>query len=180
MRKMESCCGAWPVDDAIALAMTWPSYSRPRVGWDLSEWSEVKLHRLREPPLSLPLPRSTGHKLQTLHVLKVLSEEAHGPNTRKGPRGNSAMASAAVISSSPPLTAESSRSAQRAMDQDDEDDLLAIRLTAAGDTTELERDYADDLEDLVACVHSTRSVPLPAGTLTNSCNTQPVFRLLSI
>lgn len=68
------------------------------------------------------------------------------------------MASAAVIASSHPLTA-SSRSAQRAMDHDDENDLLAIRITAPGDATELERDYADDLEDLVACVHSTRSVP---------------------
>ncbi|KWU45553.1 hypothetical protein RHOSPDRAFT_32858 [Rhodotorula sp. JG-1b] len=60
------------------------------------------------------------------------------------------MASAAVISSSHPLTAESSRSAQQAMDQDDENDLLAIQITAPGDVTELERDYADDLEDLVA------------------------------
>jgi hypothetical protein len=69
------------------------------------------------------------------------------------------MASAAVISTSHPLTAESSRSAQRAMDQDDDNDLLAIRIIAPGDATDLERDYTDDLEDLVACVHSTRSVP---------------------
>lgn len=84
------------------------------------------------------------------------------------------MASAGVSSSSHPLTAGSSRSAQRAMDQDDENDLLAIQITAPGDATELERDYADDLEDLVACVQSLNSLsPLrlaPASTLTNSRN----------
>ncbi|GAA5985503.1 hypothetical protein JCM10908_007001 [Rhodotorula pacifica] len=70
------------------------------------------------------------------------------------------MSSAAVIRSRTPLPAHA------ALDRTsrDDDDLLAIRLTGDSDGSAIERDYTDDLEDLVRLsvaqhLHSKRSQP---------------------